>query len=118
MRVTRRSIGVTVRRWWGELLIAFAWIALLFVAEYTSRTPQLLAGWLLVFFVLGSLRLLEDIKQAMQEGERDIAASVVESVSVPRDTTPREAERLEAFRAHIARSIRGHGAHLREARHG
>jgi len=113
-----RSIRVAVRRRWGELLVAFAWIALLFVAEYTSRTPQLLAGSLLVFVVLGALQLIEEIKHAMREGERDIAASVVESVSVPRDTTPREAERLEAFRAHIATAIRGHGAHLREARNG
>lgn len=118
MQITRRSIGVTLRRWWGEIAFALAWVALLLIAQYTARTPQLFAGSLLLFAVLGGLHYLEELRTVAREAERDLAAEVALSVSVPRDTTPREAERFAQFQAHVARSIRAHGAHLREAHHG
>lgn len=118
MRITRRSLGVALRRWWGELLFGAAWVALLLLSQYTARTPQLFAGSLILCAVLGGLHYLEGLKTVAREAERDIAAEVAMLVSVPRDTTPREAERFQQFQAHVARAIRGHGAHLREARHG
>lgn len=118
MTVSRRAIGVALRRWWGEIALALAWVALLFVAQVTARTPQLFAGSLLVCAVLGGLHYLEGLKGVMREAERAIAAEVVEAVPVPRGTSPRVAEELEAFRGRIATAIRAHGAHLREARHG
>lgn len=118
MTVSRRAIGVALRRWWGELALAMAWVALLFVAQYTARTPQLFAGSLVLCAVVGGLHYLEGLKHVMREAEREVAAEVVESVAVPRNASPRVAEELEAFRARIARAIRAHGAHLREARHG
>lgn len=118
MPVSRRAIGVALRRWWGELLFALAWVALLFIAQATARPPQLFAGSLLVCVVLGALHALEGVKQALRESEREVAAAVVEAVPVPRGASPRVAEELEAFRSRIATAIRAHGAHLREARHG
>lgn len=118
MTKTRRSLGVVIRRWWGELLLAAAWVGLLFIAQLTSRTPQLLAGSLVVCAVIGALHVLEGVRTAAREVERVIAAEVVESVCIPRDTRPCDAAMLAEFRARIATAIRAHGAHLRETRHG
>jgi len=116
--MSRRSIGAALRRWWGELALALAWVALLFVAQYTARTPQLFAGSLVVCAVLGGLHYLDGVKRVMREAEREVAAEVVESVAIPRSASPRVAEELETFRSRIALAIRAHGAHLREVRHG
>lgn len=118
MRLTRRAIGAALRRWWGELLLACAWLALLFVAQFTSRTPELFAGSLCVCAVLGALHWLDGVRTAAREAERDLAAEIALSVSVPRDTTPSVERQLEEFRARVARAIRAQGAHLREVRRG
>ena len=115
---TRRTIAVTLRRWRWEFLMAAAWIALLFVAQYTARTPQLLAGSLVAFAVIGALDYLKGVRIAAREIEREIAAEVALSVSVPRFTPPDVEKHLYALRLRIAAAIRAHGSHLREARHG
>ncbi len=115
---SRRYLGAWMRRWWGELLFGAAWIALLWIAQLTHREPQLFGGSLCVLLVLGVLRYLGGVQTAARERERDIAAEVALSVSVPRDTPPHVADELELFRARIATAIRAQGAHLREVRHG
>lgn len=105
MTVSRRAIGVLLRRWWGEIAFALAWVALLMIAQYTARTPQLFAGSLLVCAVLGGLHYLEGVKCMMREAERAIAAEVVEAVPVPRGTSPRVAEELVADRAMFPRHV-------------
>ena len=116
--ITRRYLGAWVRRWWGELLLAAAWVALLWIAQLTDRTPQLFGGSLAICLVLGGLHVLGGVTTAAREQERDLAAEVALSVSVPRGTAPRVAQELEAFRERIAVAIRAHGAHLREVRRG
>lgn len=116
--MTRRYLGAWVRHWWGELLLAAAWIGLLWTAQLTHREPQLFGGSLAIVLVMGTLHWLGGVKVAARERERAIAAEVALSVSVPRDTPPHIADELELFRARIATAIRAHGAHLREVRHG
>lgn len=115
---TRRYLGAWVRRWWGELLFAAVWIALLWIAQVTDRTPQLFGGSLAIAVVLGGIHYLGGVTTAARERERDLAAEIALSVSVPRDTPPRLADELELFRARIATAIRAQGAHLREVRRG
>lgn len=117
MTSIRLSLATSIRRWWGELLVVAAWLALLLVADYTSRVPQLLGGTLAVTCVLGAIRYLDRVRQAAREAERDLAAEIVLAVRIPRELSPAEQLRLEAFRARVARAIRGQGAHLREDRH-
>jgi hypothetical protein len=116
--ITRRYLGAWMRRWWGELLFAAAWIALLMIASWTARTPQLFGGSLCVVLVLGVIHYLDGVRTAARERERDLAAEVALSVSVPRGTAPRVAQELEAFRERVAVAIRAQGAHLREVRRG
>lgn len=118
MRVTRRLLVVTLHRWWLPLLFTHLWVGLLFLALYTGEAPRLISGTLLIIAVLGGIHFLGSTAQVIRASERDIAASAVESVSVPRGTAPRVAEQMEEFRAQIVRHIRGHGAHLREVSHG
>lgn len=117
MTSLRLVLASRVRRWWAEALLVAAWVALLLVADYTSRVPQLLGGSLAVTIVLGVIRYLDGVRLAAREMERDLAAEVVLSVRIPRDLSPAEQLRLEAFQARAARAIRGQGAHLREERH-
>ncbi len=116
--MTPRYLSAWVRRWWGELLLGAAWIALLWIAQLTGRTPQLFGGSLAVLVVLGALQLLGDVRTAARQVEREKAAEVARSVSVPRDTPPRVAMELERFRDRIATEIAAQGAHLREVSRG
>lgn len=115
--ITRRWIAVRVRRWWGELLVVSVWGALLILADVTSRVPALIAGTTAVLVVLGVVRYLDGVRAVAREIERDIAAEIALSVRIPRDLSPVEQFRLEAFQARIARAIRGQAAHLREGPH-
>lgn len=107
-----------VRRYRDPILVALAWTALLFVAQATARTPQLLAGSLAVFMVLGAVQHLAAVRAAAREIERELASEIALSVRVPRDVSEEERRRMEALKSRIAVSIRGCGAHLREVPRG
>jgi len=107
-----------VRRYRDPVLVTLAWVALFFVAQLTSRTPQLLAGSVMVCVVLGAVHHLAAIREAAREIERETASEIALSVRVPKHISEEERLRMEALKAHIAVTIRGCGAHLREVRRG
>ncbi len=107
-----------VRRYRDPILVALAWTALLFVAQATARTPQLLAGSLIAFMALGAVQHLAAVREAAREIEREIASEIALAVLVPRTVSEEERRRMEQLKSRIALAIRGRGAHLREVSHG
>jgi len=97
----------------GTLAMVAAWIALLVVAERSSRIAEWFAGSLVLFVLVGALRALERIREADRAEERDYAAELALSVQPPSWIDESTRRQVAEVQRRIAQAIRGRGAHLR-----